>query len=143
VPAFRTFTTCVAGQRGEQRHGRLRVKGTAPLAEQLRLAVKRGVGVHLQQPPLDPGDFLRSRRPAPLCRHDRVVRVEIAQVIGRNRANFMNNGYWQPSVPSDLGAMGGDQGGQPVGAVHHGGSFPGQVIEPDMVEQHLPRRDAE
>jgi hypothetical protein len=39
--------------------------------------------------------------------------------------------------------MRGDQAGQPVGAVHHGGSFPGQVIEPDMVEQHLPRRDAE
>ena len=37
----------------------------------------------------------------------------------------------------------GDQAGQHVDPVHHGGPFPGQVVQPDVVEHDLGRIDAE
>ena len=55
----------------------------------------------------------------------------------------MQNGNRQAGVVRHLLAVLGNQFGQHVGPVHQRGPFPGQVVQPDMVEQDLGGLDAE
>ena len=118
VPSLRTLTTCtspgVAEQRREQRDRRLRVERAAPLAEQFRLRVERRVGVHAQQLGLDRRDRGGPRPRLPLLRHDRIVQVVVPQVIRRNKAIGIQNGFGRLHVRRDLLAVAGQQLGQPV-----------------------------
>ena len=146
VPSLRTFTTWRPRCR--------RAATTAapppppsrtprPAREQFRLLVQRRVGVHPEQFGLDRRDFRRPRGRLPLLGDDRVVHVEIAQVIRRHKRQIQPERRVAADPRRDLLPVAGDELGQPVGPVDQDRPFPGQVVQPHVVERHACGRHAE
>ena len=83
----------------------------------------------------------RVGRPA-LLDH-RIVRPEIPQVVRGDGVNRLGDRERLAGVSRYLIAVGGQQLRQLVGAVHVSGAFPGQMIEPDVIQRDGVGADAE
>ena len=71
------------------------------------------------------------------------MRVEVAQVIRRHDAQAAQQNLWQIDVRCDRSRVRIQQLGQPIRAVDDDPAFPGQVVEPDVVQGDFLRANAE
>ena len=139
MPALRTLTTWVsprvADQRGQQRDGRLGVVRAAAAAPAGR-AWRPGPGRRTcraaparSRPPPAPASA------APLLRAPprRAPRSSAGSTTGPRPPR---SGRWPAGrcARRSRAPCAGDQVGQPVGAVHHDGPLPGQVVQADVVQ---------
>jgi len=129
------------GKRGDQPSCRLAVEGAASLLEQGGLLGQLRVGVHAEQLALDLGHLERARPAPALLGQHLIVQVEVAQVVGGNGAELVEQAPRQLDLRGDLLAVRSEQLAQHVGAVEAHGAHPGQVIETDLVNGDAFRRD--
>ena len=107
-------------ERGDEAGRGLAVEGAAALLEQRRLLVDRRIAVELEQLALDLRHGCRPRDAVELLREHQVVRVEVAQVVRRDRPELLE----QLARQADLGRRArpvlGEQRGQHVLAADDG-----------------------
>jgi len=72
-----------------------------------------------------------------------VVRVEVAQVVRRHRAQLVEQAPRQLEVDRNLVTVGGEQLRQHVTAVEQHAPDPGQMVQADLVDDELRRLDPE
>src|SRR5439155_828954 len=130
-------------ERGDELRRRLAVVGAAAPLEQGRFGRQRRVAVELEQLMLDLGDLGSPGLRAQLLLEHPVVEVEVAQIVGRNHAQPLEQRRWQVNALGQLLRALGEQVGEDVVAVDVDGAHPGQVVEADLVDEHPLRLDAE
>ena len=77
-----------------------------------------------------------------LVEHD-VVRVEVAQVVRRDHPERVEQAARQRHIPGERIAVIGQELREHVGPADADATNPGEVVEPDLVDDDLGRRDAE
>ena len=136
----------LAGAGSERCHEarrRFAVERAAPLLQQRRLLVDFWIAVELEQLPLDLGHDGRARGSAELLGEHGVVRVEVAEVVGRNRPELLEQLPRQRHLGRELVAVLGEQRREHVGAGDANGSDPREVVEADLIDLDVLRGDAE
>jgi hypothetical protein len=137
----------VAGVAGEGRHeadGRLAVEGASAPLEQLPAS----------RPPRDPGrgrggrfdlrDGLGAWNACSLCLQNLVVGVEVAEVVGRNGSELVQDTSRQATRHlRELVTVAREELGQHVVSVDPGCPHPRQVVEPDLVDENACGVDVE
>ncbi len=127
-----------AAQQGRRQvHGRLRVVGAAALGEQGRLLGQLRVAVHRQQLPFHGGHFRRPGGLGAQLAHHLVVGVVVAQVVGGDDAEAVQQGAGQAHVVGDGVAVPGQQLGEDVralGAAEADPRLPGEVVQAHVVQ---------
>ena len=83
---------------------------------------------------LDLGDRRRARDPVALLLEHLVVRVEVAQVVGGDRAELVEQSARQLDLRGECVAVGREQDRQHVLAVQAHRAHPRQVVEADLVD---------
>ncbi|GAA3234171.1 hypothetical protein GCM10020256_50940 [Streptomyces thermocoprophilus] len=135
-----------AQQRGGQVDGGLRVVGAAAPGEQRRFLVERGIAVHAQQFGFHRRHLGGPGRLGALLADHVVVRVVVAQVVGGDHAEPVEEGARQAQVGGDALAVLGEQFRQDVlalGAAEADAGLPGEVVETDVVEVDVGGVDVE
>jgi hypothetical protein len=122
---------------------RLGIEGAAAPTEQRRLFVQAGVGVEVEQLPLDVGDLLGARPVPTLVLDDAVVLVEVVQVVGGDDAEPADEIGGEPGGGGDRVGVVVHEPPQHVAAVHADADLPGQVVQADVVELDELRGDVE
>jgi hypothetical protein len=123
------------GERGQQPERRVAVKRAAAPLEQRRLLGQQRVAVQVEQVVLDGRDGRGPRLGAELLGEDVVVRVEVAQVVGRDCAQLLEEPSRHMGLSRQLVSVLGDQLRKHVVAVEADGADPRQVVEPDLVDE--------
>ena len=111
-------------ERRDQPEGGLAVERAAALLEQRGLLVDRRVAVEREQFALDLGDGRSARNALELLGEHLVVRVEVAEVVRRHRAEIVEQAARQLELAGELVAVFVEQLGQHVLAVDAGRAAP-------------------
>ena len=136
VPRVDDVDCAVAGaQRLDEADRGFAVERTAPPLEERRRLGQVRIAVHLEQLALDLRDRLRPRHAVLLLGEHPVVCVEVVQVIGRDRADVLEDAPRQLGFRGDLVSVLGHELGQDVVAVELHRADPGQVIQADLVDE--------
>ena len=146
MPSLRTFTTCTSpvGRRAARRPARPPPRSSRrrrACSSSAGFASRLGSAYSSSSSALDLGDLAARDGPGLLLGDDLVVRVEVAQVVRRHRAEPAQQLGRQLDGVGELVAVLGEQLGQQVHAVDADRALPGQVVEPDVVERDRLRRD--
>ena len=130
-------------ERRNQADSSLAVEGAAALLEQRGLLDEGWVAVLLQQLTLDLGHPRRARHALLLFGEHAVVLVEVAEVVRGNRAELLEHRAWLSRLLGELVAVVGEELGQHVASVDLHSTYPGQMVQPDLVDEHSRGRDVE
>ena len=121
----------------------LAVERAPTLFEERRLLDELRIAVEIEQLALDLGDGRRAGHAVELLGEHGVVGVEVVEVVGGNDAELVEQSSRQPALLCDLVAVGGDEIRDHVLAVEPHLTDPRQMIEPDLIDLHARRLDAE
>ena len=101
------------------------------------------VAVEVEEASLDLLHDRGARLALQLLAQDDVVGVEVAEVVGRDGAELVEQAARQLDVVGELVAVLGEQARQHVLTVEQHAAYPGEVVEPDLVDDDAARLDPE
>ena len=142
APLLRTLTACTSprslAQRGDQAHRRLRVERAAALLRALPAWCSRvGSAYRSSSVPRPPSTASAAgRRAELLAPAPRRARRSSAGSTTARMPSMATSELGSSTSSASSPRCACEQFGQPVDAVHGDAAFPGQVVEPDVVEHH-------
>ena len=130
-------------ERRDQAECGLAVERAAALHEEVGPLVDRGIAVDVEQALFDLLDDGRPRLALELLAQHGVVRVEVAEVVRRDRSELVEQPAWQLDLVGELVTVLGEQGREHVRPVEQHTPHPCEVIEADLIDNDTRRLDAE
>ena len=128
---------------GDERGRGLAVERAAALLEQRRLLRELRITVQLQELALDPGDVGGAGHAVALGIEHFVVGVEVPEVVGGDRAELLDQAKRLARLRGEGVPVCVEQVGQGLSSVDEHAPHPGQVVEPDLVDEHARGLDLE